>query len=375
MWCLELMPPEFLVLANLNPNLTKLRLDFCGRMDDAVMDSWRTSFPSLTHIDLFGPFLVRRAGWVTFFSSHPNLESFRITQSPRFDLDCMQAMVKHCPSITELRLKEVERLDDGFLLEIRKFEKGITVLDLSDPCRASCSEAALIELMIVTGPTLTLLDLSGNHEVTDRFLIEGLGPHMRVLTTLALNDIPQLTDEGVGKFFEEWRIITPWIKPSFKGKGKRKSKADTAHMVLEVDHVPNPPLIKAEFSRNHNLGSASLAAIIAHSRTNLISLSINGWSSTSSSALSQISTAKQLRELDVGWCREMNDEVMEKILNECGELNQIKCWGCSQLTDCCPRKVCFFDLAYKDPRLHELTIARCCDIRRGSTKLRIVQHK
>ena len=125
----------------LNPNLTSLRLDFCGRMNDSVLETWSSCLPALRHIDLHGPYLAHSAAWVAFFEAHPKLETFRIFQSPRFDLACVQALVKNCDNLHDLRLKEVGQLSDAFLAEIERLNH-LTALDLADPAN-SCSEDAL----------------------------------------------------------------------------------------------------------------------------------------------------------------------------------------------------------------------------------------
>ncbi|KAI9462529.1 hypothetical protein F5148DRAFT_220911 [Russula earlei] len=88
----NLEPPALKTLALLNPNLTSLRIDFCGHLDDAVLNAWSTSLPSITRLELLGPFLVRVPAWVSFFKSHPQLEALLLNQSPRFDLECMSAL-------------------------------------------------------------------------------------------------------------------------------------------------------------------------------------------------------------------------------------------------------------------------------------------
>src|SRR5258708_35016290 len=66
----KLEPPALTTLALLNPNLTSLRIDFCGYLDCAVLNSWSTSLPSLTRLELLGPFLIRVPAWISFFQSH-----------------------------------------------------------------------------------------------------------------------------------------------------------------------------------------------------------------------------------------------------------------------------------------------------------------
>lgn len=48
-------------------------------------------------------------------------------------------------------------------------------------------------------------------------------------------------------------------------------------------------------------------------------------------ALSGLAGARELRTLDVGWCRAMDNFVMKKVLEGCRALVEIKVWGCDRV--------------------------------------------
>lgn len=197
---------------------------------------------------------------------------------------------------------------------IKKFT-GLTYLDLGYPA-TSMSEDALVELMSAVGKGLTHLDLSGHTLLTDTFLIDGIKAHTLVLTELALSNVPLLTDEGVAEFFDTWAT---------------KDEDDSL--------LSNPPLTTLDLSRNANLSSSALIAILSHSGKTLTHLNINGWKTVSEESLNKIPTkAKELRWLDVGWCREMDNFVMKAIMERCEKVKEVKVWGCNRLTENCPRK-------------------------------------
>lgn len=309
---LALTPPALSTLSALNPNLTSLRLDFCGRMDDTVISAWSNSLPNLTRLELLGPFLVRAPMWQTFFASHTSLTGFLITQSPRFDVDCMQALVEHCPDLMELRLKEVGKLDDEFVPFLKNMTK-LQYLDLGDPSK-SLSEGQAVELMSCIGKSLKHLDLSGHLELTDTFLIDGIHAHVCVLEELLMRNVPALTDDGLGELFNRWT----------NGEGKANNVTFTL----------------LDFSRNPDLGTSALSALLTHSGKTLVTLNINGWKTASEESLKEIPTkARDLRWLDVGWCREMDNFIMKSIMERCSKLREAKVWGCNRLTEHCPRKV------------------------------------
>lgn len=313
----QLNSPALCTLVHLNPNLTHLRLDFCGQIDNAAFDIFTTSLPHLTHLELLGPFLIHSQNWQSFFKAHRNLESFLITQSPRFDLACVGALVNNCgESLTELRLKQVGLMDDSFIYELvglGEYQK-LALLDLSEPS-LPCSGEALGELLAAVGGQLKVLDLSKHGHLDDDFLKEGISPNVRGLERLSLSHMFDLTDDGVAEFFFHWR---------------------------------NEPLIEICLARNHACGSKALAALLRHSGRTLEVLNINGWKDVTDSALKLVGRhGKRMREMDVSWCREMDDFVMKMWLegdpehegwDGCPRLGLVKVWGCNKISSACPRR-------------------------------------
>lgn len=295
-------------LANLNPNLVTLRLDYCGRVNDAVITSWNTSLPNLTDIELLGPFLVRTPAWQSFFKAHPNLNSFRITQNPRFDLDCVRELVKNSPGLTELRLREIGKMSDEFLGVLGSSGLALTYLDLAYPGSADLvGEMAVMDLAEKLGPTLKHLDLSGITSITDRFFFDCLKHCVPNLDSLVMAGLEELTDEKIGRFFLQWE--------------------------------ENSGLTSIDLSRNHNLSSLALTGILQHSGPQLKCLNINGWKATSNKSLNMIAElAVGLSKVDVGWCREVDDFALAKIQDECEDLKHLSCWGCNKVTPAARRR-------------------------------------
>ncbi|KAH7918589.1 RNI-like protein [Leucogyrophana mollusca] len=327
----NLTPAAFTTLAMLNPNLTTLRLDYCGQLTCPVLQAFTTSLPHLTSLTLLGPFLVRTEAWCAFFAAFPHLSEFRITQSPRFDEECVRALAVGCTALKELRLKEVGKMGEGFVEPLCELTP-LRALDLSDPGSAGgIGEEGWLQLLERHAPTLEKLDCTGHEGVSDRVLLDGLRTHARVLVELTAENVPGLTDEGVADFFHTWSN-----PPS-------RSAADSRERDMDVDapaFVPNPSLHALSLARNPSLSSAALTALLAHSSVTLQALNINGWRGVSAEALAGISVAMDLRRLDVSWAREVDDFVLKGILDGggevegagCNRLKEVKCWGCSRVS-------------------------------------------
>jgi DNA repair protein RAD7 len=230
----------------------------------------------------------------------------------------MRALVDSCgDSLETLRLREVGKLDDDFLEQIAQI-KELKELDIAEPA-ASCSEEAIIDLMSNVGASLTKLDLSKHNLVTDEFLERGLKPYTNVLHSLVLSHLPELTNKGVADFFETWE---------------------------------NEPLVSLDMARNHELGTEALSALMVHSGPKLEVLVINGWKGVGEEALRMVGRhGVELKKVDVGWCREVDDFVVkswmgmdEEQLQQgnkagCRKLEELKVWGCNRITARCPKKV------------------------------------
>ncbi|KAG7096904.1 hypothetical protein E1B28_004309 [Marasmius oreades] len=293
----KLSTPSLITLAQLNPNLTSLRLDLCGQISDDVMDSWKTTLPNVTSLELLGPYLVRAPAWIAFFENHKPLESFLITQSPRFNLECMKALVaSSATTLRRLGLREIGHMCDEFLEHIGSC-KSLLHLDVSEPTN-SCTDIAVNTLLSNIGPTLTKLNLSNHSLLTDAVLEFGVAESTHQLSDLVLRALPLLTDEGVSKFFSGWS---------------------------------NHPLSYVNFSRNPDLLSSSLSSLLHHSRSHLQVLDINGLKDVELSALKMIANCPELTSIDLGWCRAVDDFVLKQILEGCTKLTEVKVWGCNKV--------------------------------------------
>ncbi|CAE6526813.1 unnamed protein product [Rhizoctonia solani] len=306
----RLDPPAFHTLIALNPNLEQLRLDYCRGIDSTVLPSFATGLANLTHIDLYGAFLARAPAFIEFFNAiGSRLETFRLTHSPRLDLDCCQALVQNCAdSLTDLRLSNVGKLEDSWLPLLHRCTR-LKRLELSYPGGdASLTNEPIIELLSVVGGELEHLDLSGHPLLEEDVLIEGVLPHAPNLTRLGMSNVPLLTDKAVSQFFTEYN-----------------EKAG-----LEYLEMRNNPLLSSDSLRAFLDRPTSIA---------IRQLSINGWKDAEEEACKLIpSSCPQLRTLDVGFVRSVDDYLIKEILDGCSKIEEISCFGCNRVTQACPRK-------------------------------------
>lgn len=306
----RLEPAAFQTMISLNPNLETLRLEYCRGVDSTVLPLFASDLPNLSRLELFGAFLARAPAFISFFDGiGTRLESFLLTHSPRLDFACCQAMVQNCSeSLTELRLSNVGRLDDSWLPLLHTCT-NLTRLELCYPGgEASLTDEPVVELLGAIGANIEFLDLGGHHSLTDTVLLEGVMPHVPLLKTLKLSDTPLLTDEGVAKFFTEY-------------------SKDAELECIDMRHNPLP-------------STDSLRALLERPAASTIrELLINGWKSADEEVCKMISAScPELRKLDIGFVRAVDDYTLKEILDGCKKIEEISCFGCNRVTEACPRK-------------------------------------
>ncbi|WWD17162.1 hypothetical protein CI109_101600 [Kwoniella shandongensis] len=304
--CTRLTPEAFITLGKLCPNLQSLHLHLCGQLSTDAVTSWGKSLKHLKRLELFAPFLVRKEGWISFLKAiGKRLEGLLITQSPRIDLETIKVLVKSCPNLTELRLAEIGQLDSDCLAAMKPLRK-LKFLDLSFPS-SPLPDDAVSDLLSAVGGNLETLILADNPDLTDVVLLS-IAKHCPKLRNVSLRNMVELTDEGVAAFFELLK--------------KRNQ----------------PGLVQIDLEKGHDLREKALHALIDHSGSTVEKLSLLGWREVPADSISELISCSQLKELNIGWCRNVTDSTVKDILEGCQAIELMKVWGCNQLSDAVPRK-------------------------------------
>ena len=279
------------------------------------------SLPHLTHLSLLGPFLVRAEAWIGFFRAKPELRSFCITQSPRFDAECVKSLAKNCTKLEELQLKEVGQLDDTFVEPLCALPP-LKLLDLSNP-GTGIAENGWLQILERHGPALESFNPSWHEGFTDLVLENGIRQYARVMSELRLEGLSSLSDAGVAHFFEHWN------------KPFTTLDSEDCESGMEVDDcatfIPNPPLRTVSLARNCTLSDATFTAVLAHSASSLVSLNLNGLGPISSESLGQLKDLSDVRWLDMSWCRDLDDFIMKEVASSAPKLAEVRVWGCNRV--------------------------------------------
>lgn len=284
-------------MANLCPNLERLHLHLCGQLQADTLKHWSKTLRQLKRVELYAPFLVRKDGWKSLIESFGDqLEGVLVTQSPRIDLETVQDLVKYCPNLVELRLAEIGLLDGDCLAAIAQLQH-LTLLDLSAPS-VSLNDDDVADLLKAVGGNLQKLNLSDNPELTD-LTLTAIATHCPRLVELRLRNQVEFSNIGVADFFT-----------SLKTQG-------------------HPGFSVIDLEKGHDLEDAALHALLTHSGTTLDTLSLLGWKSASAKSLEALAACPSLRDLNLGWCRKLNDFALKEIIDGTPAMQVIRVWGMS----------------------------------------------
>ncbi|RKP34482.1 hypothetical protein BJ085DRAFT_14370, partial [Dimargaris cristalligena] len=198
------------------PRLTRLHLDFCGRLDDDTLAIMATQLTGLEDLHLHGPFLVTDVAFGLFLDTRvPQLHSLSLSQVPRFAERGMRALVGGGHRLRSITFASCERVDDACLRLLtdpnHSEVDGLEYLDISRPGAATAvggvvntyelQDETLLRILSRFGQSLKVLNLGGCHTLTDRVLLSGLLCSCPRLESLNVSECTSFTTPGLARLF------------------------------------------------------------------------------------------------------------------------------------------------------------------------------
>ncbi|CEH19349.1 Leucine rich repeat proteins, some proteins contain F-box [Ceraceosorus bombacis] len=298
------------------PDVEDLNLQLCGRLNNEAMSQLSIKLTKLRRLELYGPYSVYIKAWHDFFDARgADLESFKIRESPRFDLSCCQKLVALCPKLKEVGLAQVGPLN-GECLGVLRALKGLTYLDVSNPGTSrpgvppeSLKDEDVVSLLQNVGSSLVTLNVGGNAGLSSRTLLEGILANCNGVSDLSLSHF-----ENDGLSVDDWVAF-------FTGRAER-GHAPLTHLNLE---------------RCLKINDEAFEALLEHSGTSLVELNINSCDALTSDALKLIAKhCHKLVKLDVGFVRAFDDSVIMDLCSPqegCSSLRHISAFACNAISD------------------------------------------
>jgi DNA repair protein RAD7 len=290
-------------IAQFCPNLRSLKLKLCGRITNEVMDYYTEHLTKLASLTLIGPILILEQTYIKLFETvGERFEKFELKGSSRFSLKAIKALCDNCPNITHLRLGDCNLMDDEWLEPIAGLTK-LKSLRIRNPEPDKLTTSAVVKLVQAVGSGLEELELKGCTGLTDEVLVDAIRPSCVRVERLNLSGCEELTTEGVETLFKDWSINSG----------------------LTYVNLENCVMLKDE----------ALMAVTEHSGATLEGLNMSGMDEITKDALQTLTRCINLAELDASWCRAMDDDIMEQLVEAAPRLTKVTVWGDHRLTECC----------------------------------------
>ncbi|KAF5813460.1 putative leucine-rich repeat domain superfamily [Helianthus annuus] len=282
-------------------NLRVLQLDYCGQcsFDDIIPNSLArspNSLPFLGILSLKGAARLSDNTLKPLFISAPLLQSINLSQCTLLTHTAIKHMVSHLKNnLKELYIDECPRIDahlsSRLIIELEHLE----VLSIAG-IETVCDEFVVL-VVVSLGDKLKELNLAGCVMLTNSCL-KSIGYYCPNLCHLNLSHLCRLTDLGL------------------------------CYLAAGCKSLKSLNVARTDFS------DELIAAFLETSGKSLKELSLNHVSKVSfNTAFSLAKFSKDLVSLDVSWCRELTDEAIGFITDNCSSLKLLKVFGCTQLTE------------------------------------------
>lgn len=233
------------------PNLESLTLFMCGHLHNDNLKYYSEHLPNLTGLFLNGPFLISDTMWQEYFETGGSrLSRFEIRNTHRFGNDSLISLLENCGSkLTQLKLSRLDGLDSAPVYDLIPHyiqPSMLTHLEISYPTKEDLiNDDLLINILSISGESLTHLNVDGCSSLTDKFLIEGISRFCPNLTHLSMKQLNQVSDEGFAAAFEEY------------------------------SKVNSGGLICVHLTKCTELGNKAIYALLLHSANTLVELNLN----------------------------------------------------------------------------------------------------
>ena len=291
--CSGLSSTALQAIPRLAPALERLQLDYCGQLDSVAFRALGT-LPHLSHLALYGAYLVRKEDWLAFFAEHgAQLTAFCLRETARFDGACVEALVRHAPRIHTLQLAQIGCLDDACVQCLAALPR-LVHLDVSQPGvsrlgvpPASLTDAGVVPLL-QRHTHLTSLHLAKNAALSSA-TVDAIGPHLTHL----------VADGLVNVSADAW--IRLW-----------KRCPHLAHLSL----------------RGAGITDACVAALAQLPHLTTLNLNSNALTKAGLLALARV----PLHTLDVGFVRSVDDELLDTLAASIPTLTKLYVFGCPRVT-------------------------------------------
>lgn len=281
--------------------LVRMSLTRCGKITDDNMKKIAESCPHIEQLCLHGAYRLTNASLCDFAHTHPHLKTLEVAWINRFTQEFTRTLASECVELNHLQIANCEQVDDKVIEPVGNLTNLLS-LHIENPS-PNFSDQGVINALEGSMHCIRKVSLINCDKVTDAVL--RLLAQCPELTDVCVDGCPLLTDAGLTDF-----ATSPVLAKNIR---------------------------RVSVSGCYELSDEGIVALARSCKdlTRLVMPSLPKITSDSLLALSE--TLAQIEELDVSWCRHVDDEMLDMFLERQKRMHTITLWGCSRVTDLCVR--------------------------------------
>jgi DNA repair protein RAD7 len=306
----KLSSDDFIKIFQIVPKVKTLRLRNAIQFKNKVMDHLLATTVELESLSLHGANLIDDGRWDTFITKKGlHLKALKVYYTDgHFGDEQLELLHKFCPDLERLKISHNQKVTDKGVAHISKLS---SLQHLSLELYKPTSSAPYVEIINSIGPALRTLSLGTVLEIDDSVL-RAIHDNCQNLTKLRITDNEVLTDEAFAYLF------TNWYNPPLTYVDLHKCRHIDA-----ADPRENP----------ESIGFCSLGfeALMAHSGSTLKHLDLHSCRHISlesfEAAFAPGKTYPELTNMNLSFCRNVNDFVVGSIFRACPNIKTLQVFG------------------------------------------------
>lgn len=341
------------VLSPLPPDrLVAFALRNCGRcFGDAAAAALAACAGNLRVLELHGAYRLYDDALNRLLAATSLLEEVSLQHCSELNVSSMSALSEQCPELQKLSIRGCTHLctggDANESLALQPLSSKqmpcLRSLDLSNIPELAAEDVAA--LVIKHGPTLTELRLLGCKKL-DENALTAVGLHCKKLRIFsyeytsensadleppelqckaeAINAAVARLGDACGKTFEELAL---WNLGLLRDRAVITLSECCRYCCITDCHY-----LVASWFAYFRTDASDLSAFVLSSGGALRALSLNGASIITDRAVLSVAhhCAKGLTELDLSWCQRLTDEGLGLLADCCKSLHTLRLWGCNR---------------------------------------------
>lgn len=315
--CAKLEEEDFEKVFAFMPFVRKVDFRCASQMKDSALEYLTSRDCQINHLQLDSCNLISDKCWKKFFETHGSkLEVLKLSNlDVTMGDDTIAHMVKHCPNLRYLKLKDCWKPGDASLASIANLSK---LEHLSLGLIQPTSQSSLLDLISSIGPNLRTLSLR-NCKSADDEVLNMIRLRCSKLSKLRLSDNNLFTDKALAALFTDWQ------NPSLSIIDLTRTRdVDNAN----PDGPEDDPI---------GLASSGFKALMKHSGSTVRSLNISSCRHISFDAFSEVfdegKTYPRLVELDISFQTCIDDFLVGRIFRACPALKKVVAFACFKVRD------------------------------------------